>query len=543
MTRSADQHLDRLADDAARWTLRDLGLDWSAVDQNVCAALRFRRIAPEAPPIVGLAGGASSGKSTLFNTLVGDEISRCSAHAHETSGAVAAVARREPRPAWVDAPLLLPGLARRFHRNCAPTAGEPGVLTIHEYDGAALAGRIVVDTPDVTSQMSAEEGWVTRALLPWFDGLLLVADEERWFDAAVFADTAELARSLGARLWVVFNRNEAGAPLSDEEQRMLAGQAAAHGAAAHAVSEYQAGSGYRPIAERTAAEIIGWVQALGAFDRQPLLEAHVHARSAAVLQDNLQRGEQFAALRQALHRRLGELCASTSLTQDLLTMEECRLLGQGQRYVPLYEMFQSLRRKLRRRPWPAAGDVQFEKNTADLAAVLQRNLEQRFGHAAQDLDRIIASSDYGRPLAGTWRAAWEPPRFDAVEWATRIRAHIDAWKAERQSQTRRGDAAAVAVGLPLLLADLLFLGGAGMTLAWTALTVAGFFGGKGLSSLLQRSPAFAAYQTTVRAYQSLVREALAEQCDRNLAAMPRRHLAMNDPLLESLMFWSLDVRR
>jgi hypothetical protein len=73
--------------------------------------------------------------------------------------------------------------------------------------------------------------------------------------------------------------------------------------------------------------------------------------------------------------------------------------------------------------------------------------------------------------------------------------------------------------------------------------VAGFFGGKGLSSLLQRSPAFAAYQTTVRAYQSLVREALAEQCDRNLAAMPRRHLTMNDPLLESLMFWSLDVRR
>ena len=65
---------------------------YAAVDQNTCAALRFRRALPAAPPLVGLVGGASSGKSTLFNSLIGSAVSRCTAHAHETTGAVAAVA-------------------------------------------------------------------------------------------------------------------------------------------------------------------------------------------------------------------------------------------------------------------------------------------------------------------------------------------------------------------------------------------------------------------------------------------------------------------
>ena len=92
--------------------------------------------------------------------------------------------------------------------------------------------------------------------------------------------------------------------------------------------------------------------------------------------------------------------------------------------------------------------------------------------------------------------------------------------------------------MPLLLADLLFLGGAGVTFAWAAVWVAGFLGGKSLTSLVQRSPAFNDYQTTVRAYQTWLREALSEQWEANLAAMPRRHLAMSDPVLQSVMYWS-----
>ncbi|HRX86900.1 MAG TPA: hypothetical protein P5572_17890, partial [Phycisphaerae bacterium] len=64
----------------------------------------------------------------------------------------------------------------------------------------------------------------------------------------------------------------------------------------------------------------------------------------------------------------------------------------------------------------------------------------------------------------------------------------------------------------------------------------------GISRLVQRSPAYAAYQTTVRAYQSLLRESLAEQWEANLQRMPRRHLKMTDPILTALMHVSTPGR-
>ena len=130
------------------------------------------------------------------------------------------------------------------------------------------------------------------------------------------------------------------------------------------------------------------------------------------------------------------------------------------------------------------------------------------------------------------------PSFDEQDWARRIRAHLDAWKTESATQARRGDVAALSVGLPLLLADLLFLGGAGFTLTWAAIWGAGFLGGKSVVSLVQRSPAYREYQMTVQAYQTYLREALTEQWEANLAAMPRRHLPMTDPVLESVLYWS-----
>jgi hypothetical protein len=130
------------------------------------------------------------------------------------------------------------------------------------------------------------------------------------------------------------------------------------------------------------------------------------------------------------------------------------------------------------------------------------------------------------------------PSFDEQEWARRIRAHIEAWKEETSQQSRRGDIAALAMGMPLLLADLLFLGGAGFSLGWAVATVAGLVGGKGAVGLMQRSPAFNEYQTTVRTYQALIRETLTRQWESALAEMPRRHLAMTDPLFESIMYWA-----
>ena len=68
-------------------------------------------------------------------------------------------------------------------------------VVLFSHDVEALDDTVLVDLPDVTSKLSDDEGAVTRNLLPWFDGLLIVVDEERWFDAAVFDDTVACSRA------------------------------------------------------------------------------------------------------------------------------------------------------------------------------------------------------------------------------------------------------------------------------------------------------------------------------------------------------------
>ena len=135
---------------------------------------------------------------------------------------------------------------------------------------------------------------------------------------------------------------------------------------------------------------------------------------------------------------------------------------------------------------------------------------------------------------------------------------------------------------PLLVADLLFLGGAGMTLLsprfigmlrdLKTLQERTFYGkekkslayviaimnmilhgitapNSGLSitvwdpvmgaipplSEADWEAAFAAYQTTIRSYQAYIRETLSDLWRQHREAMPARHLEVSDPIVSALM--------
>ncbi len=539
MADAADQHLTLLSNPATLRRLVDLDLGWDTTDLHAAATLRFKLTIAEAPRIVGLLGGASSGKSTLFNSLAGREISSISAHAHETTGPIAGAVEPEQLAGWMNQNLAFPDLTPHVLLNGATSSGRYDTLTVAPLARPAWDGRILIDTPDVTSLMSADEGSVTRRLLPWFDALIVVVDEERWFDAGVFGDLEDARRRYGAAVFVVFNRNESGPDLDTEERGRMADHARSHGAAAHCFNPFMRGIGYRPAAPATVSHIMEWIASTANDGRTTALTGDIQARTAEVIRINVERTEQSADLRQRIASELATLSEHTSLTTDLLDASERDMLGLGSRLVPLYTLFREVQRRVKR--WTAGrGEVNFDKTPADLAAVLQRNCTQRFSHATDRIERIIL--DHAYVAAPDFACQWTEPELDAHDWAVRIRAHIDAWKEEAARQTRRGDAAAVAVGVPLLVADLLLLGGAGMSLTWAAVSVAGFFGGKGLTRAVQKSPAFLAYQTTVRAYQSLIRETLVEQTDANLVRVPTRHLDMKDPLLRALMYWSSPAR-
>jgi hypothetical protein len=528
-------HIRRLSDTTAQQALRAVRLDWAQIDRHACAALCWLDDQPAAAAVVGLIGGASSGKSTLFNTVVQAEVSRISAHAHETLGPIAAVhaGRSADLRQWMQCGLL------GSHDPVAPDGGDPSTgrpdtIVLHTHDHAELADVVLCDLPDVTSKSSADEGAITRNLLPFFDGLIAVVDEERWFDAAVFDDVLALARAFAPRCWVVFNRTEGGDPLDDAARQTLADVAQGHQADGFHLCAYQSGNGYRPVADATRAQLIAWMTAVKRGPRRAAVADYLRQRAGAVVAQNVTRTERYAELVRAVDAELARVARDASLTLDLLTPDERALLGMGHRFVPLYDLLRQTGRRLgaltgRR----AAADVEFDKRADALVDVLGNNLRLRFDRATARIDEHVAASGYLD--ADDWNPQWTPPAIDTREWAERVRAHIDAWKRESKQQARTGDMAAVSIGAPLLLADLLFLGGAGLTATWAGAWIAGFLGGKGLARAVQQSPAYAAYQTTVRAYQALVGETLAEQWQKNQAAMPHRHLKMHDPILTALM--------
>ncbi|MEE9293341.1 MAG: GTPase [Phycisphaerae bacterium] len=549
----SDGHLALLADQAMLATLAGMGLDWTELDRNVAAAARFKRVVGGSHglqsvvlKIVGLVGGASSGKSTLFNSLLGWEVSRISGHAHETLGPIAAVhsERAGQFAKWMDERLLLPGFALVQEHGETATCGALGSVVVFRHDLQSFGDAVVIDLPDVTSKMADDEGAVTRNLLPWFDGLLVVVDEERWFDAAVFDETVAFARNVGPRCWVVFNRTEGNEELTAAHRERLAEHATARHAEDSCISPFQPGSGYRPMAAETCQRIKSWITSLDSGDRQADLERHLRRRCGELLRENVGRSEAFDELGRRIDKELAGVSERTRLSTDLLTTEERLLLGLGHRFVPFFDLIQGVRRQMDRFRGRSGvtGDVDFDKSVDGMAEVLRHNLEHRFRRATDTIDRVILNSTYLVPECGDWRPQWRTPSFEERDWAMRIREHLDTWKAETARQSRRGDVAALAVGMPLLVADLLFLGGAGLTLGWTAAWAAGFLGGKGLVRAFEGSPAFTAYQTTVRAYQALIRESLSEQCQANLSLLPRRHLSMSDPILESIMHWSGPVR-
>jgi hypothetical protein len=295
--------LKLLAEDGAR--LREvLHFNWSGQLQETCAALLLRTLHPSFPAIHAVIGGASSGKSTIFNNLLGGSVvSTITARGHATRGLIAAVHQRDAHAVetLLDQGVLFPGRVRTRIEAGTPSAGEPGAVAVFHHDVDALEGVVLMDTPDFTSQASAREGDVLLTAAPWFDGVVLVMDRERWFDRQSTAQLRTVSSAQDHRRLVIFNCTFE-EELTEADRQRLKAQCERLDAERVEVLEFRRGRGLCVFAPGTLDGVLEYL-ALPSPDRRPTLRRRVLEQVGVVLGQQDER----AARLDMLARRLGEL--------------------------------------------------------------------------------------------------------------------------------------------------------------------------------------------------------------------------------------------
>lgn len=149
--------------------------------------------------VAALAGATGSGKSSLFNFMVGEPVSRIGARRPTTSKATAAVWGDEPSAA-----LLSWMHVDRRHQ--VPT-GLPG--------GEELDGLVLLDLPDFDSRVVAHRDEADR-VLQLVDVFVWVTDPQKYADAVLHDDYVRRLAAHSAVTIVVLNQADR---LAEEEVR------------------------------------------------------------------------------------------------------------------------------------------------------------------------------------------------------------------------------------------------------------------------------------------------------------------------------------
>lgn len=229
-----------------------LGLPWKERDQQAVHALHFQlggHRDDQSLSIAAVLGGASSGKSTVFNNLLeGHRASCVTVKAHSTRGIIMAVheIHRDRIGRWFGEPqVLFPSLKLLETGIDEASLGDPALVTVVYHSIERLKSVLLLDTPDLTSAHAQREGDLAKALLPWFDKVVLVVNlPQRWRDRQVAEFAGEAALLCPDRL-VLFNHTQEG-ELGDAEQKAL-GEQARRLRAPFAVVDYSPGRGLRRL--------------------------------------------------------------------------------------------------------------------------------------------------------------------------------------------------------------------------------------------------------------------------------------------------------
>ncbi len=410
------------------------------------------------PTLVAIVGGASAGKSTVFNNLLeGRSTSRITARGHTTRGPVMA-AHEKYRDSLEHTMLddsFFSGLSPLSIELDDNACGEPGTLAMVFHQRDTLRDVLLFDMPDFSSELARREGDLTWNLLPWFDRLIVVIDHERWFDRQSISGVRAEAARFGQERFVLFNRTLEG-DLSDAQQALLLQQAERLGASGMLVLEFRRGRGLSVFAPSTFDALFAFFQRPPA-SRRSLLLTQVAEMGNRVLNQNEDRAARLETLRDAVGITV-EHCLPTAweCMTALMTPAERQQLEPASRVLRLGVHRRWLGEQARRlreafgglpmagtltAPWSSPADNP-ASGAMDRGSVGERYYEAWAQRQAHDVTRTVQGSLFWAeirrwtglspaPLRFEWTLDHRRSADEAVEGFDRA---LKAWTAKVESE-------------------------------------------------------------------------------------------------------------
>lgn len=197
--------VDDLTDRVRRWI--DAEIDWEPVGhvrallRRVLERVETLRVRLETPLVVATFGGTGTGKSTLVNAIVGEEVT--------TTG------RQRPT---TTRPILIV-----HHDTAVEALGLPlEAFELVRSEAEVLREIVIVDCPDPDTSETADAGSnlaLLRSIAPHCDVLIFTATQQKYRSARVFDELAEAAA--GCRLLFVQTHADVDDDIRDDWRRAL----------------------------------------------------------------------------------------------------------------------------------------------------------------------------------------------------------------------------------------------------------------------------------------------------------------------------------
>lgn len=556
--------------------------DWTEPHQQAVCRLRVHDALRGLPPLVAVVGGASSGKSTVFNNLLdGHVASRVTARGHATLGPILAVHEdhRESVESLLADGRLLPGCRRAVIELEGNASGESEVLVVVFHGVEPLRDVLLFDTPDFTSDAASREGDVSLSLLPWFDRMLIVVDHERWFDRQSISKLRGESVRFGQQRLVLFNRTRETA-LREEDRAALTQQAERLAAEAMVVLEFRRGRGFCRFAPGALSEVHSFLGS-AAPERSAALLQQIGNAAASVRNQHEERVARLKQLRASLDAAAARLlpqpreCMTALMTAEerrhmdpiwrILRTDQTRrwLLDHTRRIqtalsnVPLLgAVLPRTTRRVAFEPSESAGRFEIAASYFESVSQRRQNEIRRIAHGSAFWDEIRRWTGLEPSGEGTERPSSAKGELEATvrslddalrAWTEKVEAECGGISPHVRGAVGVGAVALAAVLIavpgPVTALSLLAAKGA-ITAALGHLLVAGGAGamlGKQMGRLtvvlqekLMGSAEFDAVRVAAESYRMLIEAAGRREVSQAMVEASSLVIPPQDPLIEAM---------